>query len=193
MNILGIKNAKYIEDTNTFINMVLETDVGDMPFVYHPADDAPATEYVRSKMGTFPVAPYIPPVIPFGTLRAEKIAYIQTMSNNAISALTAGYTLGEKESFAQQKKGAEDIILDTYVDTVEASYVRQLADIRVANGDTVIGALEAEDRYRAFAQRILANAQEAEQATLAIIGKQQGLEVRARLATTPEQLENIVW
>jgi hypothetical protein len=193
MNILGIKNAKYIEDTNTIIDLVLETDEGDMPFGFHPDDDAPATEYVRSKLGTFPVAPYIPPVIPFETLQAEKIAYIQTMSNNAISTLTAGYTIGEKESFAQQKKGAEDIILDTYVDTVEASYVRQLADIRVANGDSILGALEGAERYAAFAQRILANAQEAEQATLAIIGKQQGLEVRARLATTPEQLENIVW
>jgi hypothetical protein len=193
MNILGIKNAKYIEDTNTIIDLVLETDEGDMPFGFHPADDAPATEYVRSKLGTFPVAPYVPPVIPFETLQTEKIAYIQTMSNNAINALTAGYTVGERESFAQQKKGAEDIILDTYVDTVEASYVRLLADIRVANGDTILGALEAEDRYRAFAQRILANAQEAEQATLAIIGKQQGLEVRARLATTKEELDAIVW
>ena len=191
MNILGIKNAKYTEGTNTIIDLVLETDEGDMPFGYHPADDAPATEYVRSKMGTFPVAPYIPPVIPFETLQAEKIAYIQTMSNNAIRALTAGYTVGEQESFTQQKKGAEDI-LDS-VNSVEASYVRQLADIRVANGDTILGALEVEDRYRAFATRILANAQEAEQATLAIIGKQQGLEVRARLATTLEQLENIVW
>jgi len=56
-----------------------------------------------------------------------------------------------------------------------------------------LGAYEGAERYAAFATRILANAQEAEQATLAIIGKQQGLEVQARLATTPEQLENIVW
>jgi hypothetical protein len=76
---------------------------------------------------------------------------------------------------------------------VEATYVILLADTRVANGDVILGALEGAERYSAFAQRILANAQEAEQATLAIIGKQQGLEVRARLATTPEQLENIVW
>ena len=57
MNILGIKNAKYIEDTNTIIDLVLETDEGDMPFSFHPADDAPATEYVRGNLGTFPVAP----------------------------------------------------------------------------------------------------------------------------------------
>ena len=57
MNILGIKNAKYIEDTNTIIDLVFETDEGDMPFSFHPADDAPATEYVRGNLGTFPVAP----------------------------------------------------------------------------------------------------------------------------------------
>ena len=191
MNILGIKNAKYIEDTNTIIDLVLETDEGDMPFGFHPADDAPATEYVRSKLGTFPVAPYVPPVIPFETLQTEKIAYIQNESNNAINAITAGYTVGERESFAQQKKGAEDILAAR--SSVEATYVTILADTRVASGDTILGALEGAERYAAFAQRILANAQEAEQATLAIIGKQQGLEVLARLATTPEQLENIVW
>jgi hypothetical protein len=37
------------------------------------------------------------------------------------------------------------------------------------------------------------NALTAEQAIVSIVGKQQGLEVLARLATTPEQLENIVW
>ena len=191
MNILGIKNAKYIEDTNTIIDLVLETDEGDMPFGYHPADDAPATEYVRSKMGTFPVAPYVPPVIPFETLQAEKIAYIQNESNKAINALTAGYTVGERESFAQQKKGAEDILAAR--SSVEATYVTLLADARVANGDVILGAYEGAERYAAFATRILANAQEAEQATLAIIGKQQGLEVRARLATTKEELDAIIW
>lgn len=191
MNILGIKNAKYIEDTNTFIDLVLETDEGDMPFGFHPADDAPATKYVRSKLGTFPVAPYVPPVIPFETLQTEKIAYIQNESNKAINALTAGYTVGERESFAQQKKGAEDIL--NSVNSVEAAYVRQLVDIRVANGDTILGSLELDERYAAFAQRILDNAQEAEQATLAIIGKQQGLEVRVRLATTQSDLDKISW
>jgi hypothetical protein len=191
MNILGIKNAKYIEDTNTFIDLVLETDEGDMPFCFHTADDAPASKYVMSKLGTFPVAPYIPPVIPFDTLQTEKIAYIQNESNKAINALTAGYTVGERESFAQQKKGAEDILAAR--SSVEATYVTLLADTRVANGDSILGALEGAERYAAFAQRILANAQEAEQATLAIIGKQQGLEVRARLATTKEELDAIVW
>lgn len=191
MNILGIKNAKYIEDTNTIIDLVLETDEGDMPFGFHPADDAPATEYVRGKLGTFPVEPYAPPVIPFETLQTEKIAYIQNESNKAINALTTGYTVGERESFAQQKKGAEDILAAR--SSVEATYVTLLADTRVANGDVILGAYEGAERYAAFAQRILANAQEAEQATLAIIGKQQGLEVRARLATTKEELDAIVW
>lgn len=77
MNILGIKNAKYIEDTNTIIDLVLETDEGDMPFSFHPADDAPATEYVRGNLGTFPVAPYVPPPPPtLDELKAAKITEI---------------------------------------------------------------------------------------------------------------------
>ena len=191
MNFLGIGNARYLNAEQTLIDLDLETDEGTLPFTYDPNDDAPAAEYVRSKMGTFPMAPYVPPVITFETLQAEKIAYIQTMSNDSINALTAGYTVGERESFAQQKKGAEDIL--SARSSVEATYVTLLADARVANGDVILGALEGAERYSDFAQRILSNAQEAEQSTIAIIGKQQGLEVRARLATTPEQLENIVW
>jgi hypothetical protein len=39
MNILNIRNAKYIEPTNTFIDLILETDEGDIPFTYHPDDE----------------------------------------------------------------------------------------------------------------------------------------------------------
>jgi len=192
MNFIGIGNARYVEPTETLIDLELETDKGIIPFTFDPSDTAPATEYVRERLSTMTPAPYkAPPPPSLEGLKAEKIAYIQNESNEAINALTAGYTVGERESFAQQKKGAEDI-LDS-VNSVEATYVTLLADTRVANGDVILGALEGAERYSAFAQRILSNAQEAEQATLAIIGKQQGLEVRARLATTPEQLENIVW
>ncbi len=191
MTILGIKEARFIEETGTLIDLVLETDEGDLPFAYNPNDDAPATEYVREKMGTFPIAAYEPPVVSIEDLRTEKIRSIQRESDKAVAAFTAGYTVGERESFAQQKKGASDILAS--VESPEAAYVKNLADARVAFGDMVLGSLESVARYEAFAQRILLNALTAEQAIVSIIGKQQGLEVRARLATTPEQLENIVW
>jgi hypothetical protein len=73
MNILGIKDARFIEETGTLIDMVLETDEGDLPFTYNPIDDAPATEYVRGNLGTFPVAPYVPPTPPtLDELKAAK-------------------------------------------------------------------------------------------------------------------------
>lgn len=121
--------------------MLRELDEGDMPFGFHPDLIVPPPGIRRSKLGTFPGALCSSRHSLQGPPRWEKIAYIQNESNKAINTITTGYTVGERESFAQQKKGAEDIILDTYVDTVEASYVRQLADIRVANGDVILGAL----------------------------------------------------
>jgi hypothetical protein len=44
-----------------------------------------------------------------------------------------------------------------------------------------------------LAGRIAANAAAAAQATIAILGLQQGLEVRARNAETVEELEAITW
>lgn len=76
MTIIGIKDARFIEETGTLIDMVLETDEGDLPFAYNPIDDAPATEYVREKMGTFPIAAYEPPVVSIEDLRTAKRAEI---------------------------------------------------------------------------------------------------------------------
>ena len=87
--------------------------------------------------------------------------------------------------------GAEDIIAG--VSSVEATYVRSLVDGRVLHGDIELGALEGEAKYLAFAQRIIQNAENAELATVAIVSKQQGLEVRARLAKSIEELDEIVW
>lgn len=191
MEILNIRNAKYIEPTNTFIDLILETDEGDMPFTYHPDDDAPASKEVKARLGSFTIDPYVPYVPTLDELKAEKTAYIQQQSNAAVNALKAGYTIGEIESFAQQKKGALDI--KAGVESEEATYVKTLADIRVDNGDVILGALIGADRYTAFADKILANALAAEQATIAILGKQQGLEMQVRLASSKEQLDAIVW
>jgi hypothetical protein len=99
--------------------------------------------------------------------------------------MTAGYTVGEVQSFEQQRRGAVDILAGN-TETEDAQYVAALAAARAAAGDSSITALE-------LAGRIAANAAAAAQATIAILGLQQGLEVRARAATTPEELEGIVW
>jgi hypothetical protein len=118
-------------------------------------------------------------------LRAEKIHEIQQASNSAIGSMTAGYTVGEVQSFEQQRRGAADILAGN-TGTEDAQYVAALATARAAAGDEGMTVLE-------LAGRIAANAAAAAQATIAILGLQQGLEVRARAATTPEELEAIVW
>lgn len=123
--------------------------------------------------------------IPVEELRAEKIHEIQQASNSAIASMTAGYTVGEVQSFEQQRRGAADILAGN-TETEDAQYVAALAAARAAAGDEGMTALE-------LAGRITANAAAAAQATIAILGMQQGLEVRARGATTPEELEAITW
>ena len=123
--------------------------------------------------------------IPMEELRAEKIHEIQQASNSAIASMTAGYTVGEVQSFEQQRRGAADILAGN-TGTEDAQYVAALVTARAAAGDEGMTALE-------LAGRIAANAAAAAQATIAILGLQQGLEVRARAATTPEELEGIVW
>ena len=114
-----------------------------------------------------------------------KISEIQSASNEAIASITAGYTVGEVQSFEQQRRGAADILAGN-TGTEDAQYVAALATARAAAGDEGMTVLE-------LAGRIAANAVAAAQATIAILGLQQGLEVRARVATTPEELEGITW
>lgn len=123
--------------------------------------------------------------------RSQKIREIQQKSDSSIASITSGYTTGERESFAQQKQGASDILNST--PSSEATYVRDLADGRVLHGDTTLGGLEGEARYAAFAHQIMQNAETAELAALDVLCKQQGLEVRARLAETIEDLQAITW
>ena len=121
----------------------------------------------------------------FEQLKAAKISEIQQSSNSAIASMTVGYTVGEVQSFEQQRRGAADILAGN-TGTEDAQYVAALAAARAASGDEGMTAFE-------LAGRIAANAAAAAQATIAILGLQQGLEVRARAATTPEELEAIVW
>ena len=114
-----------------------------------------------------------------------KISEIQSASNEAIASITAGYTVGEVQSFEQQRRGAADILAGN-TGTEDAQYVAALATARAAAGDEGMTVLE-------LAGRIAANAVAAAQATIAILGLQQGLAVRARVATTPEELEGITW
>lgn len=115
----------------------------------------------------------------------QKAQEIRQTSDDLFMSLHTGYTLGEVASFERQKCGARDILAGK-VDTEDAIYVASLAAVRQAGGDAKIDPTT-------LAKKIMANALAAEQAIVAILGHQQGLEVRAREAKTPEELEAIVW
>ncbi len=52
MNFLGIKNARFIDPNNIFVDLILETDEGDLPFTYSPYDNSPATFFVKDKLSS---------------------------------------------------------------------------------------------------------------------------------------------
>lgn len=117
--------------------------------------------------------------------KAVKIAGIQAASNAAIAALESGYTQGEIKSFDRQRQGAIDILAGN-TETADAQYVAALAAARTAAGDT-------ECTTAWLAQRIKDNADATAAYTIAILGKQQGLEARVRAAQTVEDVEAVAW
>lgn len=117
--------------------------------------------------------------------KAAKIAEIQAASDAAIASLESGYTQGEIKSFDRQRAGAIDYLAGNTT-TPDAQYVAALAAARYAAGDS--------DSTAAWlAQRIKDNADAAATYTIAILGKQQGLETRVRAAAGVAEVEAIEW
>lgn len=142
-------------------------------------------EMVASAVHSQLLAEEIPVLSELEQARADKIDEIQRASNAMFQKMQGGYTQGEVSSFERQKCGARDILAGK-LETEDALYVASLAQIRQAGGDQSMTPL-------ILAQKIAANATAAEQATVMILGKQQGLEVKAREAKTLEELEAILW
>ena len=115
MNILGIKNAKYIEDTNTIIDLVLETDDGDLPFTYSPKDTAPASDFVRSKLSNLSITPYIAPPPPsLEEVKASKKSEIAALRWDEMSqpTLVEGYSqlwYSDKDSMNDMLRASLDL------------------------------------------------------------------------------------
>ena len=117
--------------------------------------------------------------------KTAKIAEIQAASDAAIAQLESGYTHGEIKSFDRQRQGAIDILAENAT-TADAQYVAALAAARAAAGD-------ADCTTAWLAQRIKENADTAAAYTIAILGKQQGLEATVRAAQTVEDVEAVEW
>ena len=136
---------------------------------------------VHSKL----LAEEIPILSELEQARADKIDEIQRASNAMFQKMQGRYTQGEVSSFERQKSGAKDILAGD-LKSEDAQYVASLAAVRQAGGD-------AKTDAAVLAGKIMKNATAAEQAIVAILGHQQGLEVKAREAKTPEELEAILW
>ena len=117
--------------------------------------------------------------------KTAKIAEIHAASDAAIAQLESGYTHGEIKSFDRQRQGAIDILAENAT-TADAQYVAALASARAAAGD-------ADCTTAWLAQRIKDNADTAAAYTIAILGKQQGLEATVRAAATVEDVEAVEW
>lgn len=173
MNILGIKNAKYIDATNTLIDLVLETDDGDLPFTYSPKDTAPASDFVRSKLSNLSITPYIAPPLPtLDEMKAEKLAYI---ANARWQEEVAPYFYPPKNA---------------YFDTSERSQIKYLQALQKGISTmwkTVDGWVEMTQAdfagliasYEAFVSGLFA--------------KEEMLSAVVQAAETPEKLEAITW
>lgn len=72
MILYSMKNAQYINE-NGWIDLILETDDGDMPFTYNPWDDSPVSMGVRDLLDTITILPYVPKQLTLDEYKENKI------------------------------------------------------------------------------------------------------------------------
>ena len=118
-------------------------------------------------------------------LKDQKAKEIRNHSDMLIAQLSTNYSQGEISTFAQQYKGATDIIAGTTT-SEEATFVTSLLTNRIKATPTT-------EQLTTFANLIVSNYEAAKAATLAIIGTQQNLELQIRNCTTKEEVNTIVW
>lgn len=123
-------------------------------------------------------------IVPFDVLKRRKKAAILAYYDGIMAQAKQGYSIGEVDTWAVQRKGATDILAGDDA-TSEAQFVTQLAANRSAINGVVVTAEQ-------LAQRIVANVAAAEALSLAALGKQQGQYDLAAGATTEAELDAII-
>lgn len=114
-------------------------------------------------------------------LRAKeaKRAEIWGAGDAILAAVKANYTGAEIESWSKQEQGAKDIQAgDTSTDA--AQFVAAIAQRRGIEVSVLVA-------------KILANVESYGALSAAVIGEQQRLDGLIKVATTPEDLEAIIW
>ena len=115
MNFIGIGNARYVEPTETLLDLELETDEGIIPFTFDPSDTAPATEYVRGILSTITPTPYeAPPPPSLEEVKASKKSEIAALRWDEMSqpTLVEGYSqlwYSDKDSMNDMLRASLDL------------------------------------------------------------------------------------
>lgn len=179
MNFIGIGNARYVEPTETLIDLDLETDEGIIPFTFDPSDTTPATEYVRNRLSALTPAPYeAPPPPSFEDLRARKYSEIsqahkEHVAGSVMTSLGFPMQFGIQDSLMVE--GAIKLGQATQAEVIYLTDAEDVThyDIPLADAQTVLLEMST-----AFAQ---AHA------------KKQTLRERASEAQTQSDLDKISW
>lgn len=116
---------------------------------------------------------------------------IRMTSERKIQAIQEGYTLGEINTFEQQYLGAVEILANGVDDDITTMSKDARFVVSLARGRSKVGGVEVPPEY--LAEKIVANYTAAKDYTLKVLSIQQGLETRARLAKTAEDISAIEW
>lgn len=177
MEFLEIKNARYLDEGESLIDLTLVTSDGEIPFTYSANDGEAASLFVRERMGTFHISPYTPPPpTPLSELKAAKKAEI---AQARYEAEIAGVTINgisiktDRESQGLITGACLQAVIDpTYTlnwKTIDGSFVELTAEDIKAIGTTVRTHVQAQfDREKTLLEQVNA-------------------------ATTAEELEVITW
>lgn len=129
--------------------------------------------------------------VPFDILRDRKAAEIRSISAAKVAAIQEGYTLGEVNTFEQQYSGAVEILANGVAEDITTMSKDAQFVIGLARGRSAVGGVEVTPE--ALSQKIVANYDAAKEYTVTILSLQQGLETKARMATSREELQAIKW
>lgn len=124
-------------------------------------------------------------------LKTAKTAEIRAISAAKVAAIQAGYTLGEINTFEQQYAGACEIIAHGVADNITTMSKDAQFVIGLARGRSAVGGIEVTPE--GLSQTIVTNYSAAKDYTITILSLQQGLETKARVAASREELKAIQW
>lgn len=118
----------------------------------------------------------------FEEVKSKKYSEILAGSNAMDAAITARYSVPERTSFENQRRGAEAVMANNPVQGIQDSSVTLVSKLAAAEGVSVVE----------FAQRVLHNVAVANAAMEAVLLQQRAYEAALKKATNVEEVDGIV-